>query len=213
MAGQLQGTYNTGTQRCKILPCWAAPGCHHWGVHEKTCSRHYWHSSLWCGTAYRGIHVALVKDKTENDPVNLILLHCLIVSIQRQSNKHISITSNYLVLIFFLCKAVKDIMHVRAVVSSGTKPSDVEFAQLLLLGQLNVMAEIAVIPLVRKKVIMKSVWRTEINSDQRGQNITKCQQSFILLQLTFVYFCDIKSTMVTLDFFFCLSFYLTALDA
>lgn len=63
-------------------------------------------------------------------------------------------------------------MHVRAVVSSGTKPSDVEFAKLLLLGQLNVMTEIAVIPLVRKKVKMKSVWLTEINSDQRGENIT-----------------------------------------
>lgn len=47
-------------------------------------------------------------------------------------------------------------MHVRTVVSSGTKPSDVELAQLLLLGQLNVMAEVAVVPLLRKKAIMKS---------------------------------------------------------
>lgn len=52
---------------------------------------------------------------------------------------------------------VKDIMHVRTVVSSGTKPSDVELAQLLLLGQLNVMAEVAVVPLVRQKAILKSV--------------------------------------------------------
>lgn len=42
-------------------------------------------------------------------------------------------------------------MHVRTVVSSGTKPSDVELAQFLLLGQLNVMAEVAVVSLVRKR--------------------------------------------------------------
>ncbi len=43
---------------------------------------------------------------------------------------------------------VKDIMHVGTVVSSGTKSSDVELAQLLLLGQLNVMAEVAVVTLI-----------------------------------------------------------------
>lgn len=46
---------------------------------------------------------------------------------------------------------VKDIMHVGTVVGSGTKSSDVELAQLLLLGQLNVMAEVAVVPLVIEK--------------------------------------------------------------
>lgn len=46
-------------------------------------------------------------------------------------------------------------MHVRTVVGSGTKSSDVELAQLLLLGQLDVMAEVTVVPLERKGVIMK----------------------------------------------------------
>lgn len=39
-------------------------------------------------------------------------------------------------------------MHVRTVVSSSTESCDVELAQLLLLRQLDVMAEVAVIPLV-----------------------------------------------------------------
>lgn len=39
-------------------------------------------------------------------------------------------------------------MHVRAVVGSGAESSDVELAQLLLLWQLNVVAEVAVVPLV-----------------------------------------------------------------
>ena len=51
---------------------------------------------------------------------------------------------------------VKDIMHVRTVVGSGTESSDVELAQLLLLGQLDVMAEVAVVPLVIENAIMKS---------------------------------------------------------
>lgn len=42
----------------------------------------------------------------------------------------------------------KDIMHVRAVVGSGAEPGDVELAQLLLLWQLDVVAEVAVIALV-----------------------------------------------------------------
>ena len=42
-------------------------------------------------------------------------------------------------------------MHVRTVVGPGTEPSDVELAQLLLLGQLNVMAEVAVVPLLIEK--------------------------------------------------------------
>lgn len=50
---------------------------------------------------------------------------------------------------------VKDIMHVGTVVGSGTKSSDVELAQLLLLGQLNVMAEVTVVTLEGNKVIMK----------------------------------------------------------
>lgn len=44
--------------------------------------------------------------------------------------------------------AVKDIMHVGTVVGSGTEPSDVEFTQLLLLWQLDVVAEVTVVPLV-----------------------------------------------------------------
>lgn len=55
----------------------------------------------------------------------------------------------------FVWSLVKDIMHVRTVVGSGTKSSDVELAQLLLLGQLDVMAEVTVVPLERKGVIMK----------------------------------------------------------
>lgn len=42
-------------------------------------------------------------------------------------------------------------MHVRAVVSSGTKASDVELAKLFLFGQVHIMAEVAVVPLVWKK--------------------------------------------------------------
>ena len=50
-------------------------------------------------------------------------------------------------------------MHVGTVVCSGAEPSDVELAQFLLLQQLNVMAEVAVVPLVveKKKVWIKSV--------------------------------------------------------
>lgn len=54
-----------------------------------------------------------------------------------------------------MCSLVKDIMHVGTVVGSGTKSSDVELAQLLLLGQLNVMAEVTVVTLEGNKVIMK----------------------------------------------------------
>lgn len=39
-------------------------------------------------------------------------------------------------------------MHVRTVVSAGTKPSDVELAQLLLFGQLDVMAKVTVVTLM-----------------------------------------------------------------
>lgn len=46
---------------------------------------------------------------------------------------------------------VKDIMHVWTVVSAGTKPCDVELAQFLLLGQLDVMAEVTVVTLLRNK--------------------------------------------------------------
>lgn len=42
-------------------------------------------------------------------------------------------------------------MHVRTVVSSGTESSDVELAQLLLLWQLNVMAEVTVVALLYGK--------------------------------------------------------------
>lgn len=52
----------------------------------------------------------------------------------------------------------KDIMHVRTVVSSGTESSDVELAQLLLLWQLNVMAEVTVVALLDgKKVCVMDV--------------------------------------------------------
>lgn len=46
-------------------------------------------------------------------------------------------------------------MHVRTVVGSGAEPSDVKLAQLFLLGQLDVVAEVAVVPLVVE--IMKSL--------------------------------------------------------
>lgn len=39
-------------------------------------------------------------------------------------------------------------MHVGTVVGAGAESSDVEFTQLLLLRQFNVMAEVAVVPLV-----------------------------------------------------------------
>lgn len=42
-------------------------------------------------------------------------------------------------------------MHVRAVVSSGTEASDVELAKLFLFRQIDIMAEVAVVPLVWKK--------------------------------------------------------------
>lgn len=42
-------------------------------------------------------------------------------------------------------------MHVGTVVGPGAVSSDVELAQLLLFGQLDVMAEVAVVPLVVKK--------------------------------------------------------------
>lgn len=42
-------------------------------------------------------------------------------------------------------------MHVWTVVCTGTKPGDVELAQLLLFGQLNVMAEVTVITLMMNK--------------------------------------------------------------
>lgn len=49
-----------------------------------------------------------------------------------------------------VCTVVKDIMHVGTILSPGTEASDVELAQLHLLGQLNVMAEVTVVPLVVK---------------------------------------------------------------
>ena len=50
-------------------------------------------------------------------------------------------------------------MHVRAVVGSGTEPSYVELAQLLLLRQLDVVAEVAVVPLNKKiKDIKNIIW-------------------------------------------------------
>lgn len=42
----------------------------------------------------------------------------------------------------------KDIVHVGTVVGPGAEARDVELAQLLLLGQLHVVAEVAVVPLV-----------------------------------------------------------------
>lgn len=45
-------------------------------------------------------------------------------------------------------------MHVRAVVSSGTKASDVELAKLFLFRQIHIMAEVAVVSLVLKGDIM-----------------------------------------------------------
>lgn len=42
-------------------------------------------------------------------------------------------------------------MHVGAVVGTSAESSDIELAQLLLLGQLNVVAEVAVVPLVVEK--------------------------------------------------------------
>lgn len=42
-------------------------------------------------------------------------------------------------------------MHVGTVVSTGTKPGDVELAQLLLFGQLDVMAEVTVVTLMMTK--------------------------------------------------------------
>lgn len=42
---------------------------------------------------------------------------------------------------------VKDIMHVGAVFSPCAEASDVELAEFFLLGQLNVVAEVAVFPL------------------------------------------------------------------
>lgn len=59
-------------------------------------------------------------------------------------------------------------MHVRTVVSSSTKPSDVELAQLLLLGQFNIMTEVAVVPLVRKKSIIKICLLNDNKTDQTG---------------------------------------------
>lgn len=41
-------------------------------------------------------------------------------------------------------------MHVWTVVGTGAKAGDVELAQLLLFGQLDVMAEVAVVTLVRQ---------------------------------------------------------------
>lgn len=41
-------------------------------------------------------------------------------------------------------------MHVGTVVGSGTEAGDVELAELLLLGQLDVMAEVAVVALQRR---------------------------------------------------------------
>jgi hypothetical protein len=45
-------------------------------------------------------------------------------------------------------RTVKDIMHVGTVLGPSTEASDVELAKLLLLGQLDVMAEVTVVPLV-----------------------------------------------------------------
>lgn len=45
-------------------------------------------------------------------------------------------------------------MHVGAVVSSGTKASDVELAKLFLFRQINIMAEVAVVSLVSKRDII-----------------------------------------------------------
>ena len=45
-------------------------------------------------------------------------------------------------------RVVKDIMHVGTVLGPSAEASDVELAKLLLLGQLDVMAEVTVVPLV-----------------------------------------------------------------
>ena len=51
-------------------------------------------------------------------------------------------------------QTVKDIMHVGTIFSASTVASDVVLAKLLLLSQLNVMTEVAVLPLsVTKKRI------------------------------------------------------------
>lgn len=50
---------------------------------------------------------------------------------------------------------VKDIMHVRTIFSPSTEASDIEFAEFLLLGQLNVMTEVAMFPLLNHKVKIK----------------------------------------------------------
>lgn len=43
---------------------------------------------------------------------------------------------------------VKDIMHVRTIFSPSTEASDVELAEFFLLGQLNVMTEVAMFSLL-----------------------------------------------------------------
>lgn len=50
-------------------------------------------------------------------------------------------------------------MHVGTVVGAGTKPGDVELAQLLLFGQLDVVAEVTVVTLMmNKKNILNSAY-------------------------------------------------------
>lgn len=56
----------------------------------------------------------------------------------------------------------KDIMHVGAVLGSGTEPRDVELAELSLLWQFNVMAKVTVVSLEekhrkRKVVVLQAV--------------------------------------------------------
>lgn len=45
-------------------------------------------------------------------------------------------------------------MHVGTMLGTGTKPGDVELAQLLLFGQLDVMAEVTVVTLMMNKKII-----------------------------------------------------------
>lgn len=52
--------------------------------------------------------------------------------------------------------AVKDIVHVGAVLGTGTKACDVELAEFFLLWKLNVVAEVTVIPLEHNHHVSKN---------------------------------------------------------
>lgn len=166
-----KNVFQSWLQCLRTLPCWAAPACHHWVLHGRTCTHRCWHSSLWCGTAYRGIHVGeesrrnTHKDAGQkyphlNSKINTNSSHFKLGAIKhngilRDMERGAHQYTLVLIKSLFVWSLVKDIMHVRTVVGSGTKSSDVELAQLLLLGQLDVVAEVTVVPLEGKGVIMK----------------------------------------------------------